>query len=279
MFVFWPNPYSVGHFSSKTHFQVMACPIIRHSSDRKSPAPIIIYDPVYGPDTSVGPKSWTETIIFDTQFRLIHDMKIVPGSTNGLDVVLVAGREGIVLIYYDTSARKWEYNIVGAGLPQEQGTGNPYWGSGSVDVARVGDDSVGYIATCEVGVGLDTSSFCTDYRGLCCRPSMGIPSRCTSRKRVPKRDLNRSKIVLFGRESLSTTLALWTLCSSVELFTTSLLVTWSAATLMCSRLRVWVHVSYGLALWSFKSAETAMFLFSCYKTWVYFLRSTSEFNE
>lgn len=68
-------------------------------------------------------------------------------TNNGLDMVLVAGREGIVLLWFDESQRAWRSNVVGPGSVQDR----TYWGSGSVDVARVRDDDVGYIPACEVG--------------------------------------------------------------------------------------------------------------------------------
>ncbi|KAJ7107338.1 hypothetical protein C8R44DRAFT_637345 [Mycena epipterygia] len=137
-----------GHFTETDHFQVMGFPIIPASSDLTSPAPIVIYTPIYLPeDASQGPQSWSESIAYPSQFRLIHDVKLLPGTNDGLDMVLVAGKEGIVLLWFNTTSNKWEHHIVGTGS-QQKGD-NPYWGSGSVDVVRVGDDPVGYIATCE----------------------------------------------------------------------------------------------------------------------------------
>ncbi|KAJ7660887.1 hypothetical protein DFH06DRAFT_1400283 [Mycena polygramma] len=141
------NRVVAGHFTETDHFQVMGLPIIPNSSDLTSPAPVIIYTPAYGDDPSKGPQSWSEDIAFPSQFRLIHDAKLLPGTNNGLDMVLGAGREGIVLLWFDKPSKKWEYRIIGSGVPQEGN--NPYWGSGSVDVVRVGDDPVGYIAACE----------------------------------------------------------------------------------------------------------------------------------
>lgn len=65
----------------------------------------------------------------------------------GLDTFLVAGREGIVYFWFDMNA-EWKSNIVGYGMDKVDG--NPFWGSGSVDVGRMDDDPVGYIAATEV---------------------------------------------------------------------------------------------------------------------------------
>ncbi|KAI9065003.1 hypothetical protein FKP32DRAFT_1675136 [Trametes sanguinea] len=141
----------VGHFTITSHFQVLAIPIIPRSSDLKNPAPVIVFTPKYGSDPSVGPESWDKDVPFSTEFRLIHEIKVVPAalnpSKNGLDTALVAGREGVVYLHFDADGKKWAYTVVGKGLPQEGD--NPYWGSGSVDIAAAGEDPVAYIATCE----------------------------------------------------------------------------------------------------------------------------------
>ncbi|KAF5346222.1 hypothetical protein D9758_014383 [Tetrapyrgos nigripes] len=137
-----------GHFTTAEHVQVMGLPIIPKSSDLTSPAPILIFTPVYGSDDhKKGPDRWTKDVAFASQFRLIHDVRLLPRSNGNLDSILVAGREGIALLWYDTAKKSWQHNIVGTGLPQSGE--NPYWGSGSVDVCRIGDEQIGYIATCE----------------------------------------------------------------------------------------------------------------------------------
>lgn len=136
-----------GHFTTNKHTEVMGFPVIAKSGDRTSPAPILLYTPVYGEDPSQGPQSWTEEIPFPSEFRLIHDVKLLPKTNGELDMILVAGREGTVLLWYSVEEKSWKHNVVGTGLPETPG--NPYWGSGSVDVGRVGDDDFAYVGTCE----------------------------------------------------------------------------------------------------------------------------------
>lgn len=136
-----------GHFTSHDITQILALPIIAASGDLTSAAPVILYTPVYGECPGKGPESWVTAILFQSQFRLIHDVKLLKGMNEGLDMVLVAGREGTVLLWAERTTGQWQYNVIGTGLPQEGN--NPYWGSGSVDIARVGDDDAGYIVTCE----------------------------------------------------------------------------------------------------------------------------------
>ena len=44
-------------------------------------------------------------------------------------MILVAGREGVATLWFDQfTGKKWEYAIVGQGLPQSD-SNNPFWGS------------------------------------------------------------------------------------------------------------------------------------------------------
>ncbi|KAG6902174.1 hypothetical protein C0995_003456 [Termitomyces sp. Mi166 len=138
---------AAGHFTTSDQTQVLALPIIPRSSDLTSPAPILVFTPVYGSDPTQGPTSWNEDVAFDSEFRLIHDARVLSKTNEDLDMILVAGREGIVLLWFDKPSQAWKYNVVGDGLPQSGN--NPYWGSGSLDVCRVDDDEIGYIATSE----------------------------------------------------------------------------------------------------------------------------------
>ena len=128
----------------------MGFPVISASSDLTSPAPVILYTPKYGSLKADGPVDWENEVIFGSQFRLIHDVKLVAGGNNGLDMILAAGREGVATLWFDQTGKKWEYAIVGQGLPQDPDSNNPFWGSGSVDICKAGNDDVAYIATCEV---------------------------------------------------------------------------------------------------------------------------------
>ncbi|KAJ7358326.1 hypothetical protein DFH08DRAFT_953498 [Mycena albidolilacea] len=66
-------------------------------------------------------------------------------------MILAAGKEGIFLLWFDTSTQKWDHDVVGAGLPEASGL--RYWGSGSLNIFRLGDDPVGYIATYDAFLG------------------------------------------------------------------------------------------------------------------------------
>ncbi|CDO68076.1 hypothetical protein BN946_scf184788.g7 [Trametes cinnabarina] len=138
-----------GHFSITSHFQILALPVAAHAADLTSPAPVIVYTPVYGANPSEGPKSWKTEVPFPNEFRLIHEVKVIPAAAGKgeFDTALVAGREGIVYLHYDKSTAKWKHTVLATGLPPTEGY--PFWGAGSVDVGVVHGDPVGYIATGE----------------------------------------------------------------------------------------------------------------------------------
>ncbi|KAL7278519.1 hypothetical protein ACG7TL_007518 [Trametes sanguinea] len=148
-----------GHFTTTSHFQILALPVAAHAGDLTSPAPVIIYTPEYGPDPSTGPKSWKTEVPFPDKFRLIHEVKVIPASAGEgeFDTALVAGREGIVYLHYDKKASTWRHTVLGKGLPPTETY--PFWGSGSVDVGAVHDDPIGYIGTCEAFHGNTVSVY------------------------------------------------------------------------------------------------------------------------
>ncbi|KAG8690323.1 hypothetical protein FRC11_012400 [Ceratobasidium sp. 423] len=144
-----------GHFTQKEHLEIIALPIMLKTSDRQSPAPMIIYTPTKFDDDGA-PSQWVESRANNDNFRLIHDVEILHSETGGLDKVLIASREGISLLWFDEKAvspggpANWYHENLGLGLPQSRKPfQNPYWGSGSVATGRVGKDRVAYIATCE----------------------------------------------------------------------------------------------------------------------------------
>ncbi|TFK62264.1 hypothetical protein BDN72DRAFT_890043 [Pluteus cervinus] len=137
-----------GHFTRTDKVQIVAVPIVIQSSDLTSPAPVIIYtapdDPLASPpdDDSVG---WLNETPFPDSFRLVHEVFIFKREGQ-LDQIVLAGREGISLVWFDTK-KGWLTHHLGSGCPEAPP--NPYWGSGSVAIAKVKDDHAGYIGSSE----------------------------------------------------------------------------------------------------------------------------------
>ncbi|KAG9093442.1 hypothetical protein FS749_014371 [Ceratobasidium sp. UAMH 11750] len=167
------NPYhemkklKTGYFTQKKILEIMALPIVVRSGDRETPAPVTIYTPIEW-DKDGTPSKWETHRPLDCVFRLIHDVHIIHSTTaDELDRALVAGREGVSLLWMEQRTGQWRYENIGTGVPQARVPhNNPYWGSGSVATGRVENDSVGYIASCEAFHG-NLVSVHVKPRGMC----------------------------------------------------------------------------------------------------------------
>ncbi len=135
-----------GHFTRNDRVQVCAVPIIVKSSDLTTPAPVIIF--TAPEDARQVQGDWPLEVV--TEKHLVHEVVLVPSEGRGFDQILLAGRDGVDLIWFDGVS--WQTFNVGTGLPSSPG--NPYWGAGSVAIARVDEDSAGYIASSEVCLSL-----------------------------------------------------------------------------------------------------------------------------
>ncbi|KAF9265019.1 complex of bifunctional Aldos-2-Ulose dehydratase with the reaction intermediate Ascopyrone M [Marasmius fiardii PR-910] len=143
----------VGYFTRKDRLQICAVPIVVKSSDLTTPAPVIIFTAPDDPKNAIS--GWPSEVI--AKKHLVHEVSLAPSPTNnGLDGILLAGRDGVDLLWFD-QGKQWKEFKVGTGLPQTEG--NPYWGAGSVAVGRVGDDFAGYIASTEAFHGNTVSVY------------------------------------------------------------------------------------------------------------------------
>ncbi len=78
---------------------------------------------------------WEKEIPFNSNFRVVHEVVgtlyifqrrssisrliflVVPSHNGGLDQIMLASREGISFLWYDDSAKKWEFETLGTGMP------------------------------------------------------------------------------------------------------------------------------------------------------------------
>ncbi|KAK0222088.1 hypothetical protein IW262DRAFT_1460408 [Armillaria fumosa] len=116
----------VGHFTRTDVIQIVALPVITKSSDLDTLVPVIIYTK---PDDPMSASEWEKEIPFNSNFRVVHEVVVVPSYNGGLDRIMLASREGISFLWYDDSAKKWEFETLGTGMPQIPG--NRFWGSSS----------------------------------------------------------------------------------------------------------------------------------------------------
>ncbi|KAK0244475.1 hypothetical protein EDD85DRAFT_945819 [Armillaria nabsnona] len=129
----------VGHFTRTDVIQIAALPVITRSSDLDTPVPVIIYTK---PDDPMSASAWEKEIPFNSNFRVVHEVVVVPSHNGGLDRIILASREGISFLWYDDSAKKWEFETLGTGMPQFQAIDSGV-------LAVVHDDCAGYIALSE----------------------------------------------------------------------------------------------------------------------------------
>ncbi|THH03890.1 hypothetical protein EW145_g5922 [Phellinidium pouzarii] len=125
----------IGHFTTRDSIQIIAVPIVIESRNLSDPAPVIIYTAPNNPTRRIdsdNSEGWPHEVAFANSFRLVHEVIVIPSTDGGLDQVLLAGREGISLIWYEINAKEWRSENIGTGLPETKG--NPYWGSASVYV-------------------------------------------------------------------------------------------------------------------------------------------------
>ncbi|KAK7705819.1 hypothetical protein SLS64_007767 [Diaporthe eres] len=93
---------------------------------------------------------------------------------NGLDSLLIASREGISRLFFEKG--RWHAELLNISEPREPGQKPGYdapasgdnWGSGAVDVGKVGDDPFAYIASMDPFHGTKVCVYTKTDRGLKC---------------------------------------------------------------------------------------------------------------
>ncbi|KAK0487208.1 hypothetical protein IW261DRAFT_1652792 [Armillaria novae-zelandiae] len=153
----------VGHFTRTDVIQIVALPVITRSSDLDTPVPVIIYTKPDDP-MSVPAPVWEKVIPFNSNFRVVHEVVVIPSCNGDLDAIMLASREGISFLWYDDSAKKWKFETLGTGMPEIPGS--RFWGSGSVGVGKVHDDHAGYIASSEAMHGNYVTVYVKDEDAL-----------------------------------------------------------------------------------------------------------------
>ncbi|CAF1185859.1 unnamed protein product [Rotaria sordida] len=133
----------VGHFTQTKRWEILGLPIASKPYDLLSAVPVLLFRQ---PDDIFNATEWPFEIINQEFFHLIHDAKRF--NNNQLDNLLVASREGINWLYFNSSLKQWTIEHIGDG-EQEQKQQTTYYGSGGIDIGRVGNDSFAYMAAVE----------------------------------------------------------------------------------------------------------------------------------
>jgi hypothetical protein len=151
----WPSMHRLraGYFTQRAFLEVVAAPIVHGPHDKATPVPILLFT---APDNVLEATEWPRAVIDDRSFTCIHE--VAPRKLNGphgLESLVVSSREGVTIMSYDTTTQRWVHDRIGVGEPQaphqtadseSPGSGD-YWGTGSADIGKIGNDPFAYIAT------------------------------------------------------------------------------------------------------------------------------------
>ncbi|CAF3079876.1 unnamed protein product [Rotaria sp. Silwood2] len=133
----------VGHFTQTKRWEILGLPIVSKPYDLLSPVPVLLFRQ---PANVLNATEWPYEIINEQFFYLIHDAKRF--NDGHLDNLLIASSEGINWLYFNKDLREWIIKNIGDG-EQEEKQQTTYYGSGGLDVGRVGNDSLAYMPAIE----------------------------------------------------------------------------------------------------------------------------------
>ncbi|UJR14494.1 hypothetical protein I4U23_001490 [Adineta vaga] len=131
----------IGHFTQNERWEVIGLPLVNGPFD--VPVPVLLFRQ---PDNVLNATVWKREIINKDYFHIIHDAKKF--HTNSLDSLLIASREGLNWLSYHPKSSKWIIEHISDGEQEDKQQTN-FYGSGGVDIGKIGNDSFAYIAALE----------------------------------------------------------------------------------------------------------------------------------
>ncbi|CAF1649495.1 unnamed protein product [Rotaria magnacalcarata] len=131
----------IGHFTQTKRLEIIGLPIVNGPFD--VPVPVLLFRQ---PDDVLTAKAWDCETVDEDFFHIIHEAKMF--KVNSLNQLLIASREGLSWLYYNENSAKWIIVKIGAGEEKEKQQTN-YYGSGNVDIGKVGSDNFAYIVAIE----------------------------------------------------------------------------------------------------------------------------------
>ncbi|CAF3155670.1 unnamed protein product [Rotaria sp. Silwood2] len=132
----------VGHFTQKKRWEILGLPVIGKPHDLFSAVPILLFRQ---PDNLFNATEWPYEIINQQFFHIIHDAKQL--NIDELDSLLIASSEGINWLYFNQNLTQWMIENIGDGEQKQQQIN--FYGSGGIDLGRVGNDSFAYMPAIE----------------------------------------------------------------------------------------------------------------------------------
>ena len=151
-----------GKFKSAEEQTLMVLPIIGYeegvsgNDSLKNPVPIVLYTKPSTADLYTA-ASWNSEVVDDTYYHIIHGISVEKYDANtnsNLDSLLVASQEGVTWLYYGQD-NTWHIDLLATGdliqpaNPDDAGNDNQFFGSGNVDIGKIGTDAYAYIPTLE----------------------------------------------------------------------------------------------------------------------------------
>ncbi|KAI1097945.1 hypothetical protein F4804DRAFT_326094 [Jackrogersella minutella] len=167
----WPAMHRMkaGHFTQRSIIEIIAAPVLRGKHDKATPVPILRFQ---APERVQDALEWHRDVVDDKHFTVIHEITSKKlHESDGLDSLLIASREGVSWLYFENG--RWTHKSIGLGEPRSSGqsltsetpgTGDN-WGSGNVDVGRMGADPFAYIATMDPFHGPSVSVYTKIHHG------------------------------------------------------------------------------------------------------------------
>ncbi|CAF1126501.1 unnamed protein product [Adineta steineri] len=131
----------IGHFTQTERWEIIGMPVVNGPFD--VPVPVLLFRQ---PDDVLNATSWDSEIIESEFFHLIHDTKMFSGES--LDKLIIASSEGLHWFYYNESSQQWTIEKIVDGEQEEKQQTN-YYGTGGVDIGRIGNDPIAYIPAIE----------------------------------------------------------------------------------------------------------------------------------
>ncbi|MCI3927770.1 FG-GAP repeat domain-containing protein [Streptomyces sp. AN091965] len=135
-----------GYFTQTERLEIIGLPIVA-KEDVHAVLPVVMFTQ---PDDVQTAEEWPMTVIDDCHYRMIHGAEkkqgLIPGSDR--ESLLLASDEGVTWMFYDENKKEWVRKLIGTGeLTQFEQTG--FRGSGDLNVGRMGEDAMGYVAAVE----------------------------------------------------------------------------------------------------------------------------------
>eukprot|EP00897_Mesotaenium_endlicherianum_P007683 jgi/Mesen1/6943/ME000036S06271 len=149
-----PHRLAFGYFTQTQSLQLLGLPVVGDSGVH-SPIRVTLYTPPARAHILSADEGWPAEVVIDS-LHVIHGVttrRFAPTSDADaaeLDSVLLASQEGVGWLRFDPASGAWAYTNLGTGeVGEVERNQTEFFGSGDVDVLKLGGDPFAAIATLE----------------------------------------------------------------------------------------------------------------------------------